>query len=163
MRLAKVARSCMFNAVRSVQGCVQREDGGALVEMALMMPVLIAMLIGTAEFGTAMYTAIEVSNAATAGVQYGAMEASHSGQTTDIQNFAISDAPNITLATPVVSHSCICSDGSASTCLATDCSGSHPETILTVETQATFSPVFTLPGLPSSFVIHGRAVQKVLQ
>lgn len=163
MRLAKVARRFVCNAVRSVRVCARSRDGGALVETALAMPLLIAMLIGAAEFGMAMYTAVEVANAATAGVQYGALKASNSGDTVGIQRAAANDAPDITLATPVVSHSCVCSDGSSSTCLATDCSSSHPETILTVETQTTFSPGFTLPGLPTSFTIHGRAVQKVLQ
>jgi hypothetical protein len=62
-----------------------------------------------------------------------------------------------------VSVSCICSNGSASTCLATDCSTSSIETILTVQTQATVSPPIHLPGLPTAFTLHGRAVQKVLQ
>lgn len=59
--------------------------------------------------------------------------------------------------------SCICSDGSASTCLRTDCPTSHIEEILSVQTQTTFDPLIHLPGLPMTFTLHGQAIQKVLQ
>lgn len=142
---------------------IKKTEGGAFVETAFTMPILFALLVGAVEFGTATYAAVEVSNAAMAGVQYGAQSASTSGDTAGIQAAAANDAPDITLGTTSVSHSCICSDGSASTCLSTDCSTSHIETILTVQTQTTFNPGFHLPGLPTSFTIHGQAVQKVLQ
>ncbi|MBS1802618.1 MAG: pilus assembly protein [Acidobacteria bacterium] len=138
-------------------------EGGALVETALMMPFFLLLFLGAAEFGTAAYTAIGVSNAAMAGVQYGAQSALTSGDTTGIQNAAAADAPNISLGTTTVSHTCICSDGSSSSCLSTDCPTSHIETILTVQTQAVFNPGFHLPGTPMSYTIQGRAVQKVLQ
>lgn len=159
MRIRNACLSLFSSAIR-VLGV---ESGGAIVETALMMPVLVTMLLGAAEFGTAAYTAIEVSNAAMAGVQYGAQSASTSGDTTGIQNAAAKDAPDITLGTTNVSHTCICSDGSASTCLSTDCSTSHIETVLTVRTQATFNPGFTVPGFPATFTIRGHAVQKVMQ
>jgi hypothetical protein len=62
-----------------------------------------------------------------------------------------------------VSKSCICSDGSGSTCQPTDCSGSSIETILTVSTQATLTPPIRVPGLPSTLTLRGQAVEKVLQ
>ncbi|HEY1581192.1 MAG TPA: TadE/TadG family type IV pilus assembly protein [Terracidiphilus sp.] len=159
MRIRNNGRSIISSAI-----CLLRaEGGGAIVETALMMPVLITMLLGAAEFGTAAYTAIEVSNAAMAGVQYGAQTAATSGDTTGIQNAASKDAPDIALGTTSAFHTCICSDGSPSTCLSTDCSTSHIETILTVQTQASFHPGFTIPGFPATFTIRGHAVQKVMQ
>jgi hypothetical protein len=98
-----------------------------------------------------------------AGVQYGGQDAATAADITGIQTAASNDAPNITLGTTAVSHSCICSDGSASTCLATDCSGSNIETILTVQTQATFDPLIHLPGLPTTYTLQGQAIQKVLE
>jgi Flp pilus assembly protein TadG len=139
------------------------EHGGALVEMALALPLFLALLLGAAEFGMASYTAVEVENAAMAGVQYGASQAGASGDITGIQNAATNDAANITLGTTTVSKTCICSNGAASTCLPTDCSGAHIETILTVQTQTTFKPGITVPGFPTSFTLYGQAVQKVLQ
>jgi Flp pilus assembly protein TadG len=137
--------------------------GNALVETSILLPVLATLLIAAYEIGAAAYTSTEVSNAALAGVQYGAQTAATAGDTTGIQTAATNDAPNISLGTTTVSHSCICADGSASTCLPTDCSGSAIITILTVKTQATFRPLIHMPGIPSSFTMYGQAVQKVLQ
>jgi Flp pilus assembly protein TadG len=139
------------------------ERGGALVELALLLPVFALLLVGAAEIARVEYTAIEVSNAAMAGVQYGAQDATTAADTTGIQNAAQNDAANITITTTVEPFACICSDGSASTCQPTDCSGSNIETILTVETQTSFDPVIHLPGLPTTFTLRGHATQKVLE
>ena len=163
MRPANIVRSIMCSAIARLPGKIKEEAGGPLVETALAMPLLIAMLVGAAEFGIAAYSAIEVSNAAMAGVQYGAQSASAWGDVTGIQTAAANDAPNISAGNTSVSHTCTCSDGSASTCLSTDCPTSHIETILTVQTQTTFNPGIHLPGLPLCFTIHGQAVQKVMQ
>jgi Flp pilus assembly protein TadG len=140
-----------------------RECGQALIETAVTLPVLLVLLVGAVEIGRAAYASIEVSNAALAGVQYGTQNSQAAGDTTGIQTAASNDAQNITLGTTTVSHSCICSDGSASTCQPTDCAGANIETILTVQTQASFDPGFHLPGLPSSITLNGHATQKVLQ
>jgi Flp pilus assembly protein TadG len=139
------------------------ETGQALVETAVTLPLLLLILFGAVEFAMASYASIEVSNAAAAGAKYGAQNSAAAGDITGIQNAAANDAPNITLGTTNVSHSCICSNGAASTCLPTDCAGANIETILTVQTQATFDPGFHFLGLPTSFTLHGQAVQKVLQ
>jgi hypothetical protein len=62
-----------------------------------------------------------------------------------------------------VTTSCICSNGNSSNCGTTSCPGSEIETILTVQTQGSVTPLFRVPGLPTSFTLHGQAVQKVLQ
>ncbi len=141
-------------------GC---QSGQALVELALSMPLLVLLLLGAAELARVAYAAIEVSNAAKAGVQYGGQNATTASDTGGIQNAATNDAPDVTLDPTTVSISCICSDGSASACLRTDCPTSHILETLSVKTQATFDPLIYLPGLPRSFTIHGQATQKVLQ
>jgi Flp pilus assembly protein TadG len=149
-------RSTLLRGLRSGRGNV-------LVETSMLLPVLVTLLIAAYEIAAAAYTSVEVSNAALAGVQYGAQSAATAGDTKGIQTAASNDAPNITLGTTTVSHSCICANGAASTCQPTDCSGSATITILTVKTQATFAPVLHMPGIPSSFTMYGQAVQKVMQ
>ena len=133
------------------------------MELALTMPLMILLLCGAAELGMVTYASIEVSNAARAGVAYGAQNPNSAGDTTGIQTAAAADAPDLTLGTTTVTTSCICSNGSALTCQPTDCSGSNIETILTVQTQASFDPHVHLPALPTTYTLHGQAVQKVLQ
>jgi len=139
------------------------ERGSALVEFGLCMPIFMALLIGAVEYGRMAFAAIEVSNAAMAGIQYGVQNPADAADTQGIQNAAAADAPDITLQSTTSSLSCICSDGSASTCQPTDCSGKHIETILTVNTQAQFNSIFKVPGLSDSFTLQGKAVQKVVQ
>jgi len=142
---------------------VMEDRADALVEMAILLPLLMTLLVGAVNLAMAAYTAFEVSNAALAGVQYGVQSAATAGDTTGIQTAAANDASNITLGTTTATKSCICADGSASTCRSTDCSGSQIETILTVKTQATYSPFLPIYGNWPSITLHGSAVQKVLQ
>jgi Flp pilus assembly protein TadG len=144
-------------------GRIKADAGQALVELALTMPLMIVLLAGAAELGRVAYASIEVANAARAAVSYGSQTATKAGDTTGISTIAADDAADVSLGPTTTSESCICSDGSASTCLATDCHGSNIETILTVHTQATFDPLIHLPGLPTTYTIHGDAVQKVMQ
>jgi len=153
------------------------ESGQALVETALTMPLLVIMLIGVVELGRVSYAAIEIANAAKAAVQYGAQNPGTAGSIADhaaadalIRSMAVAEARdyNISLATSdvVVNRSCSCAKaGSASasacdgTCVA---GGGYLIQTLTVNTSTPYSPVFHIPGLPTSFRVHGRAVQEVL-
>jgi len=140
------------------------DHGGALIETAVALPLLSLLLLGASEFGLVDYEAIEVTNAAKAGAQYGGQGQAYAADTTGIQNAATADAPNITLGTTTANTSLICSDGTTPTGTPVTCaSGAAIETILTVKTQATFNPVIHIPFVTPSFTLHGQATQKVLQ
>ena len=134
------------------------ESGQALVEVALVGSLLVFFLMGVLEFGQVTQKSIAVSNAARAGVQYGAQTGYTAQDTTGIQNAAAAAAPSIALVT-TSSYGCVCSDGSASTCAYNDCSNSHILETVTVNTQATFTPVIKLPGFPSTYTLKGQAIQ----
>lgn len=146
-----------------IKGCLGSESGTALIELSVSLPLFAAMLLGSAELARVAYASIEVTSAARAAVQYGAQTSATAADTTGIKLAATSDAYNLNGLSTTVSTSCICSDGSASTCLNTDCSSSQIEQILSVQTQATFDPLIHAPGLPNTFTVHGRAIQNVLQ
>jgi Flp pilus assembly protein TadG len=146
------------------------EAGAAIVETALVMPILMLLLVGAVELARVAYAAIEVSNAAKAAVAYGAQGTTQLWDTTGIQTAATNDAGDLAATlttTPTVSG--ICSSGAACTgansmCTNTDCAtpGDHIEWILKVNTSATFNPLIHLTGLPTTFSLNGQAVQKVL-
>jgi Flp pilus assembly protein TadG len=138
------------------------ETGQSLVETALVLPLLVTILLGGAEVAQVAYAAIEVANAARAGAQYGAQNGGTASDTAGIATAAANDAANLNLTT-TSSYSCVCSNGSASTCANTDCANSHIEEILTVNTQATVNPMFHIPGLPTTYTLKGQAIQKCLQ
>lgn len=163
MRIQGVVQGGLRERLRGAFGHAKGEHGGALIEAALTLPILFLLLLGATQFALVEYQAIEVTNAANAGAQYGTSSPVTARDTTGIQLAATSDAANIAMSTPLVSISCICSNGGASTCANTDCSSSHIEQILTVQTQATYTPPFRWPGLPTTFTLNGVAVRKVLQ
>jgi Flp pilus assembly protein TadG len=142
------------------------EEGQSLVEISLTLPVLVLCLLAAAMFAQGAYYAIEVANAAKAGVAYAAQSTATAADTAGIQTAATLDANNITLATPSVTVSSVCSSGTActgtgNTCKNTDCStpGYHIETIVSVDTATTFAPVIHVPGLPTSYTLRGHATQ----
>jgi Flp pilus assembly protein TadG len=146
-----------------VKGLHKGDAGQSLIEMALTSSLLILILLGVAEFGRVAYAAIEVSNAAKAGAAYGAQNGSTASDQTGIATAAGNDAADLSGLTTTSSYSCVCSDGSSSTCGNTDCSTSHIEETVTVNTQVPFNPLIHLPGLPTTFTLKGQAVQKCLQ
>ena len=163
MQISGFCNSAALRPISRFVACIGKEEGNSLVEFAVTMPVLILLVLGAAELGSITYASVEVANAARAGVSYGCQTSTTAADTTGIQNTAAADAPDVTLGTTTVTTSCICSDGSASTCKTTDCSTSNIETILTVQTQASVTPLIHIPAVPTSFTVHGQAVQKVLQ
>ncbi len=141
----------------------RNEAGQALVETAVIFPILITLLLGTVELARVVYAAIEVSNAARAGAQYGAQSGFTASDTTGIATAATSDAANLTGLSVTSSYSCVCSDGSASTCQPTDCTNSRIEQTLTVNTQVTIDPIIHLHGLPTTYTLKGQAIQACAQ
>jgi Flp pilus assembly protein TadG len=143
------------------------EKGQSLVETAFAGFLLILFIMGVGEFGNVVYSSIEVSNAAMAGVQYGAENASTATDGTGIQNAAQAAAPDLSGLTATASTACICSNASSGTspssCSSLTCSTGTIEEIVTVSTQATVNPIIHLKGLPSSFTLKGQAVQKCNQ
>jgi Flp pilus assembly protein TadG len=138
------------------------EGGQSLVETALVVPVLVTLLVGAVEMGRVAYASIAVANAAKAGAQYGCENGYTAQDTSGIALAASDEAPTLTVST-TSSSACACSDGSASTCLNTDCANSHIEQTLTVNTSATVSANIRLPGLPNSYTVKGQSIQRVVQ
>jgi hypothetical protein len=99
---------------------VHRTSRQSAVELALSVPLLIVLPLAAVEFGRIFYTQISVTNAARAGVQYGAQNITTASDTNGTQQAALADAPNITGLTATASHFCQCANDGASTCLATD-------------------------------------------
>lgn len=153
---------------------LKREEGGALVEAAFSISLLVALLLGAVEFGRLAYAAIQVNSAAKAAAQYGAQSRTTasdiSGMTSAAQNeYFGGTALQLTSPTAGSGTSCTCADtGSIANCsnnsvTAPACPGSVMEVTITVQTQASFDPLFHLPGLSGPFTITGTAKQKVLQ
>lgn len=157
-------RPWMLRSARPSGRC--NEAGSALVELALMFPIFLIMLIGSAEFGRLAYDAIEVANAARAGAAYGAQSHITASDTAGIALAATQDAPNVTGVVATSSHSCVCSTGATLVCTNALASCASPARILEsvqVNTTATVGPLFNYPGMAHTFTLTGQAILRVEQ
>lgn len=144
-----------------------RESGQALLELALTLPLFVLILLGGAELARLAYAAIEVTNAAKAAVQYGDQNVGTATDVAGMTNAAINDAANMpnagTLAlTASSTYQCSNAPDINITVTNTSCPGAQIVQTLSVTTSIAFDPLIHLPGLPSTYTLHGHATQKVL-
>jgi Flp pilus assembly protein TadG len=142
------------------------EEGSALVELALSMPVLLIMLLGAAEFARLAYASIEVVNAAHAAAVYASSSHAALSDSTGITNAAGTDSGNLTGSNAIqvtsVSSACSCSDTGVSPSSCADnstCFNAHAAmiTTVTVQTRSTYAPVIRIPGSALSFNLYGNS------
>jgi Flp pilus assembly protein TadG len=139
------------------------ESGQALIELALIVPVLLLLLMGAGETARLAYAAIEVTHAARAGAAYGIQNVNTMGDRAGIQNAAKKDAPDLTGLTTAESYSYVCSDQSAYSSATGSClDGADVLTYLHVTATTTFNPLIGFPGLPTSFTLTGTSIDQCL-
>jgi Flp pilus assembly protein TadG len=139
------------------------ESGSGLLELALTISLLIILALGATDFARAFYAAIEVSDAARAGAQYGSQNTATAADSTGMVNAAKANAPNLVGVTGTASQ-CTCATGSTvATCATTYCANNPRGNFVTVNTQVAFSTIAPYPGIPSSLTLAGRAVMAVGQ
>lgn len=155
---------------------LRKDSGSAFVELALVLPLLCLLLIGTVELGRIAYAAIEVSNAARAAVAYGSQNHDTAIDSANMQTAASIDAADLssmgaTLTwTSPPTQACACASGTSITsptsayCAtpANQCAGTYVVYVQAAPT-ATVGTMFNYPGLPNSFTLHGFAQMRVVQ
>ena len=146
------------------------EEGSALVELALSLPVLLIMLLGAAEFARLAYASIAVVNAAHSAAVYASSSHAALSDSTGITNAAGTDAGNLTGSNAVqvtsVTSACSCSNTGVSPSSCNDnstCFNAHAAmiTTVTVQTRSTFAPVIRIPGSRTTFNLYGNSSQVV--
>lgn len=153
--------------------------GSALVELALVLPMLLLILVGAMDFGRVFYMSMTLTNAARAGAQFGAqdptaaMAANPASILSGMQTRAVSTATSnigtisasanrvcqcATVSNPVATAPSIC-NGSLPTCAG----GQRLVVSVTIAATATFSRVtpFPIPGIPQAFPVARTATLRV--
>ena len=139
-----------------------RQKGQSLAELALLLPIILVSVMGIIEVSRVSYFAIQVANAARAGVQYGAQNSTTASDTTGMQNAAINDAVNITGLSASANHFCKCSDGTSTACLSNTCSaGTRLLEYVNVTTSVTVNSLFKYPGIPQTYALNGASTERV--
>ena len=159
-----------FRCSRPSKAFRSGEEGSALVELAISMPLLTLMLLGAVEFAMFAYASIEVVNAAHSAAVYASFGQSALSDSGGISNAATADAANLlggsAISVTSVTTACTCSD---TTYTPTSCSDNSTcvnnntsmITAVTVQTQSTFSPLIKIPGGALNFTLRGTSTQVV--
>lgn len=167
------------------------QSGQSLIELALVTPLLIAMVLGAIEIGRYAYLSILVADAAHAGALYGAQNNGTAADTAGITKAADNDYQNngqpVSTLAVTSWQSCGCDAGGTYTQLATTqppnnaaaCTTTYvnPTTacgttsieqtewtvVVHVQATATYQALFNYPWIPSSLTISRTATIRVQQ
>lgn len=171
-------------------GVSRSQSGQALLEAALVTPLLLALLVGTIELGRYAYIGILVGNAARAGVAYGSEGLANSADATGIKTAAENDFQNNGQPVSALTvsggfggsyNACTCDSSgtynpdppSSSYCNvapigtnnnAGSCpGGGHWVVLVSVTASGTFTPLFNYPGISNSITISRTSTMRVAQ
>jgi Flp pilus assembly protein TadG len=134
--------------------------GQAMVELALVVPVLVVLLMGATDLARVFYFSIAVNNAARAGVQYGAQDLSKSADFSGMAQAALNDGSGISGLNATASNFCECPGSAPQSCSPLpSCPG--VATYVEVQTSAQFNTLLKYPGLPSAVALSGNATMRV--
>jgi Flp pilus assembly protein TadG len=150
--------------IRHGCGHRQRQRGNAVLEFALIFPMLLFMLVGTMDFARVFFSGIAMENAARAGVQYGALSPGKAGDINGIVAAALADAAGQGLDGVTASARTFCScvgSGSTVSCSIGTCNGQTPNGYIEATAQYTFNSVLRYPGFPANIVVSRTAKMRV--
>jgi Flp pilus assembly protein TadG len=132
--------------------------GQALLETALITPFFLAVLLGSIEIGRYAHYSIAVANSARAGAEYATLNPTNAASTSGMITAANNDASTLSPSpTATATTFCQCADGTASTCLSTDCSTSHILKYAKVTVSGTYTGLFKYPGIQHSITVSKTA------
>lgn len=160
---------------------LRNERGQSVVELALLLPLFVALVVGSAELATLTYDSIEVSNAAYAGASYGVTGSNYAFGTTGIVTAAQSVATDFgtqLTVTPMTYYACSAAEKGTQytgtnqqvspSALATAISsctgrGNRPLEFMRVVTRVAVTPPIRIHGLPATVTLSGTSTQEIFE
>lgn len=107
-----------YNKIKKlIANVLNKQDGASLIELALILPIILLMMVGTLDLGSAFVRKMELANAAKAGAQYSMVRKPQDGDVTAIKNAVVASiGETMTQSTEIdVELYCIC-DGTRQAC-----------------------------------------------
>ncbi len=137
------------------------ECGSALVEFALFLSFLVLILVGVVDYGMEIQQAMQVTEAATAGAEFGEIPGNQQNLS-GMQAAATSAASGVHGFTVTAVDAFTCTPGGVSVSRSTTCSGyGTPIEYVQVNTTATVPTLMVYIGMPSSLTLNGSASFRV--
>jgi Flp pilus assembly protein TadG len=139
------------------------ETGAVLVELALVLPFLIILMLGATDFGRVFFAAVELSNAVTAGAEYGSRVKSMATNVAGIKSVVTSDAADlsgVTFPSDPTSY-CTCPGSGTHIACTTTCTGyGKPKEYVSVTANYTWTALVPWPGIPNTVALSRTVVMR---
>ncbi len=147
---------------RLCQDLFNQEHGTAAIDLAIILPVLIAMAFGLVDYSSALLQQTQVQNAAQRGLQYALTHGFDSSAMSSVITRNTNSA--VISATPAPSKFCGCPNNvgiSSTTCSSLCSDGSRAGTYVSASAAATYIPYIALPFVPASFALQSTATARI--
>jgi Flp pilus assembly protein TadG len=132
--------------------------GNIAVEFALIAPVALLMLVGTAEYGTAVYDRLQLSSALRAGIQYATLASVSTDAVEQVVMDALTSDP--ALVTVTAQKICECPDGTETACDQT-CSDGTRRTFMRIDAVRQREVLFSYPGISGPTTLEAHAFVRI--
>ena len=147
------------------------QRGSVLTEMAVLLPVVLLLLVGSVDFGRGWVHANATANAAHVGAQFGAQSKSHAKNGAAIENVVMRDLQASSMLKAITSDDgtvmntaqfsvetenfCICDNGTEVDCDTSGACGApnSSQIHIRVRVNSTFETLFDYPGIPEQIQI----------
>ncbi len=142
--------------------CLKDDRGNALIEFAIMMPLLVFVFLALMDYTFVLQQAMIVTDAATNGTRY----AEASGNGTNVAGMltaAQTTANGIPNFTATASNFCTCPPGNTViSCIGATCaSGNNPAEYAQVATSASVPLFFKVTGIPATIALSASSTMRV--
>lgn len=129
--------------------------GGVAVEAALLMPVVLFMLAGIADYGDAARARMALVSAVRSGLQYATHHSADPSRVELAVRGALTGAPDdITVA---VAQTCECPDGGEVSCTGTCGVGERRRAFVSIAVEQLHATLMTWPGIDNPTILKASA------
>jgi Flp pilus assembly protein TadG len=144
---------------------LRSESGQALIELAVIMPMLLLIVSGLVDYSMYSQAAVQMQAAAAVGAAYGAYP-THWKDTAGMESWATYAASNSSMGVSnfvaTASNQYSCTAGGALSATPPACSGgANPYMYVQVKTTGKFSALIGFVKLPTSMTLNGYALYGV--
>lgn len=140
---------------------LREEHGSVLVEVALALPVLVAILAGAVDYGLLLQHQLRVQNAVGAAAAFVTV-AANTNNLAGAQAAGMASIADLSGARVMVQRYWTCAPGSGHVSSGSRCPGPRtPMQWVQVDAYASGAPLLSFPGLSETDVLHVTAVERV--
>lgn len=156
-------RAAILQPLRRLVGRAKRDNrGGAAAEFALISPILIMIVIATADLGFAIHASMQVNSAAQAGAYHASRRGFDEGSITKAVTNASAYLNVVAQPAPTKFCGCASSTGiTTASCNSPCTTGTNAGTYVTVSSQATHTTIIPYPLIPKSFTFTSQSTVRI--